>query len=247
MTTYPNLQKCQTYIDCHLRATEIHGAQHSRPPSVAVSRQTGTGALAIAERLAHILETSPLKTDCPWTVFDKNLVSKVLEDHDLPARLAQFMPEDKVSYLSDALEELLGLHPPTWNLIHQTTETILKLAELGNVILVGRGANVITAKLMHVFHVRLVGSLQRRAQRVETRLGLDPAAAAAFIQREDAGRERYLKKHFGHNINDPSLYHLVLNTDGFAEKDAAEIIAHSVIARFTSSPMNRERPNILPG
>jgi len=41
-------------------------------------------------------------------------------------------------------------------------ETILHLAEQGNVILIGRGANLVTRELQHVFHVRLVGSQGRQ-------------------------------------------------------------------------------------
>lgn len=233
MIDHPNLRKCQTYIDCHLQAPKpVTIPSATRPPSITISRQTGTGGLAIAELLAQRLQSSPLRTDCPWTVFDKNLVSKVLEDHNLPERLAQYMPEDKISFVADALEELFGLHPPSWELLHQTTETILKLAELGNVILVGRGAHVITAKMPHLFHIRLVGSIERRRNRVQARLHFGPAAATDFINQEDAGRARYLKKHFHHDASDPLLYHLVINTDWLNESEAAEIIAHAVIARF---------------
>jgi cytidylate kinase len=165
---------------------------------------------------------------CPWTVFDRNLVEKVLEDHHLPSRLAQFMPEDKVSAISDAVEELLELHPSSWKLVHQTTETILQLAELGNVILVGRGANVITASLPHVFHVRLVGSFDHRLERVQTRHRVSREAARKFIRKEDAGRRRYLQRYFGKDIDDPLLYHLVINTDWVPVERAAELIAQAM-------------------
>jgi hypothetical protein len=243
MIDHSNLRKCQTYIDCHLQARGPAPSAEPRPPTLTISRQTGVGGLAIAELVAQRLESSPLRTDCPWTVFDKNLVSKVLEEHNLPERLAQYMPEDKISFIADALEELFGLHPPSWELLHQTAETILKLAELGNVILVGRGANVITAKLQHVFHVRLIGSIERRSLRVQARHHISPAAAADFIKQEDAGRERYLKKHFHHDTNDPLLYHLVINTDWLTEPEAAELIAHAVIARF-SAPSPAQPPPI---
>ena len=81
---------------------------------------------------------------CPWTLFDRDLVQKVLEDHRLPSRLARFMPEDRISGLQDIMDELFGLHPPFLSLVHRTTETILRLADQGNVILIGRAGNVIT-------------------------------------------------------------------------------------------------------
>ena len=82
----------------------------------------------------------------------------MLEEHSLPKSLARFMPEDRISEVSDTMDELFGLHPPSWDLVHKTSETILHLAQLGHVIIIGRGAKVITAKLDGVLHVRLVGS-----------------------------------------------------------------------------------------
>jgi hypothetical protein len=43
------------------------------------------------------------------------------------------MPEDRVSDLTDLIDEMFGLHPPFWTLVNQTAETILRLAEQGNV------------------------------------------------------------------------------------------------------------------
>jgi cytidylate kinase len=227
------IEKCQTYIDCHLqppKSSRAPGWVHV--PSVTISRQTGAGGILVARALADWLQAHAPRSSCPWTVFHKNLVQKVLEDHNLPTRLAQFMPEDMVSGISDAVEELLGLHPASWKLVRQTTETILQLAELGNAILVGRGANVITAHLGNVFHVRLVGSIERRTGRVTAAHKISRRAAEEFIKSEDAGRRRYLRKYFGRDIDDPLLYHMTINTDGIPEAEAAELIGRAVVARY---------------
>jgi cytidylate kinase len=192
-------ERCQSYIDCHLKvpkATRPKGAGVDQPPTVTISRQSGAGGITVAHQLANWLQGHAPKTPCPWTVFHKNLVERVLEDHNLPQRLSQFMPEDKVSGIGDAMEELLGLHPSSWNLLRQTTETILQLAELGNVILVGRGANVITAHLKHAFHVRLVGSVEQRVLRIQEYHQFGRKAALAYIRNTDAARRRYLRKYF---------------------------------------------------
>ena len=62
--------------------------------------------------------------------------------------------------------------------------------------MIGRGANIITRKLDYVFHVRLVGSFERRVANVQGLEGLSLKAARGFVRREDRGRERYLKKYF---------------------------------------------------
>lgn len=173
---------------------------------------TGSGGRTVAAQLAEYLQ-SHVPGHCHWTVFDRNLMEKVLEDHHLSKHIAEFLPEKHKSMLADAVEELLGLHPSSWTLVQQTTETILHLAQMGYVILVGRGANVVTRELENVFHVRLVGSLEKRTERVQQVYDLGQFDALEFLKNEDKGRKRYLKEHFGKDIDDPSLYHLVINTD----------------------------------
>ena len=235
MNTEIALEKCHAFIGCQMKPAEkpTSASQNERPrPAVTISRETGSGGISIAEKLAEYLQAHDRDTTCPWTVFHKNLVEKVLADHSLPQRLAQFMPEDRVSAIQDMVEEVLGLHPSSWTLVRQTTETILHLAELGHVILVGRAANVITGKLENVFHVRLVGSLENRIERVQSFFHIGEKAALQFIRKEEQGRKRYLKKHFRQSIDDPLLYDLVINTDRFTQEEAARLIGDALLHRF---------------
>jgi cytidylate kinase len=105
------------------------------------------------------------------------------------------------------------------------------LAELGNVILIGRGATVITNKLDYVFHVRLVGSLEKRVAHIQELRRLSKEAALELIRREDRGRTRYLKTHFKADLDDPLLYHLVINTDLVSYENAAQLIADAMLRR----------------
>ena len=144
------------------------------------------------------------------------------------------MPEDRISEISDTMDELFGLHPPSWTLVRQTSDTILHLAELGNVILIGRGANIITAKLEYSFHVRLVGSLERRVKRMQEAQHLNAKSALDLVQREDLGRKRYLKKYFNKDIEDPLLYHLVINTGVMSQDQAVSLLLDAVLSAQTS-------------
>ena len=141
------------------------------------------------------------------------------------------MPEDRVSEVADTVDELLGLHPPSWTLVRQTTDTILRLAELGNVVLIGRAAAVITAHLDYAFHARLVGSLEKRVQNIQELHHLGRKEALALVRREDRGRKRYVKKYFDTDLDDPLLYHLIINTDLVSYDQAARIIGDAVLDR----------------
>lgn len=235
MKTEISLDKCRSYIDSQWQAQARSSrgiAVRSSGPAITVSRQAGSGAHSLAPQLAAFLDKYGPKGQCPWTVFDRELVETVLEEHHLPKDFARFMPEDRISYLDEVMEELLGLHPSSWTLVRQTTETVLHLADMGRVILVGRGANVITARLPNVFHVRLTGSVERRTERVMEHYGLSKAEALRFLRKEDRGRERYLQKHFQARIEDDLLYHLVLNTDRIALAEAVQIIGAAALRQF---------------
>lgn len=224
------LDRCLNFINCQLQP----GARALRPgeawaaPAVTISRQAGCGALAVAEKLARLLQPTAAPGDPPWTVFDRNLMEKVLEDHNLPARLAQFLPEDRMTELQDIANEWFGLRPGSWTVIQQTAETVLKLAELGNVILIGRGANVIAARLPNVTHVRLVAPLEQRIQHCRDFYEMSERQARQFCLKADAGRGRYLKKYFKAEIDDPLLYHLTINTGLVSFDEAARLIAETM-------------------
>lgn len=198
---------------------------------VTISRQAGTGGHIIAEKLAEQLQTLSPEGSASWMIFDRNLVEKVLEDHQLPGRLARFMPEDRISQLEDTLDELFGLHPPSWTLVEKAGETMLRLSELGNVILIGRAANIITSKLDYAFHVRLVGSLEARTEFVRVDRQLDRKTARELILHEDEGRRRYVRKYFHKDIDDPLLYHLIINTPVVGHAVAAKLITATMFSR----------------
>jgi cytidylate kinase len=232
MTLEKPFERCLAFINCQIspsRPPPPKSAKEQRM-TITLSRQTGSGAMEVAEKLAKYMQKQ-CPSDCPWAVFDRNLMERVLEDHNLPARIAKFLPEDAISGVNDMVDELLGLHPPSWTVIRQTTETILQLAELGNVILIGRGANVITGKLENTLHVRLIAPLEKRIERIQKQNNLSRSKAEDFIRRNDQGRARYLKKYYHQHVEDPLLYDLVLNTDRFSIQEVVGIIGEAVVER----------------
>jgi hypothetical protein len=99
------------------------------------------------------------------------------------------------------VEEILGLHPSGWTLVQQATQTILRLAGLGRSIVVGRGGNIITARLPNVFHVRLVAPLVTRIRHCAEYYHLSEAEAAKLVREQDQARRRYLRRYFNAKID----------------------------------------------
>ena len=229
-----NLEECLSHIN-RQRGTGGSDPPGTRP-AITISRMCGSGGRTVASKLAECLQRHA-PYGCQWAIFDQNLIKKVLEDHSLSTRLAEFLPESSKSRLSEMLEKLRGKkQPDAARIVEHTVETIWQLAEDGYVILIGRGANVITARLPNVFHVRLVASLENRIERVEEIYDFDRHAALEYIKAQDAAKRLYLKEYFGQDIDDPGLYHLIINTDRIAYGEAARLISDAVVNWFKLAP-----------
>ena len=173
---------CRGYLDAQSALAEKRGSvltPVAQQPAVTISRETGAGAVTVAGLLAERLQKG---TSAKWAVFDRNLVERVIEDHEMPVRMRRFLPEDSQSAIASAVEEIFGLHPSVWTLVEHTTETILRLAKMGNVIVVGRGGTMITAKLAHVVHVRLIAPFDWRASHCMEFYQMSQAAAEEFVR-----------------------------------------------------------------
>ena len=232
------LERCHSYVLQQLQVKKKPLVTRNPPslgPAITISYQTGSGAHEIAERLAKLMQAGEPKASVPWTAFDRNMVEKVLEEHHLPQSLAMVLEEDRRTYVQDVIEEFEGIRPPSWVVVPQVAETVLHLAAAGHVILVGRGANFITARMPNVFHVHVIASLPSRIARAQKLDQLSQKEATKFVARSDGGRTRYVKAHFHVNIDDDLQYHLVLNTDRIPLPDAAELIAEGAQKCFQST------------
>ena len=221
-------EKARIYIETHSKSKEelIPG------PCITISRETGAGADKVSEHLIEFFKSRTQQHTLPWTIFDRNIIEKILDDHNLPKKLSEYLVEDKISEMKSTINELLGIHPPKWLMIRQASETILRLAQLGYVIIIGRAANIISAKLPNTFHVRLIGFMEDRVRHIQELFNINKDEAYYLIKKEDQARRNFIHDNFHKNIEDPLLYHLVINTSTLNYKDSAVIIGEMITKRF---------------
>lgn len=221
-----NLNSCLSFINSQ---TAIAPKAAAVRRAVTISRMAGCGAVYVAEKLAAYLQQHAPTTGVQWTVFDRQLMNKVLEDHKLPKFMEFFLPEDRASFIQDTLADIFHTHPTSDQMVKLISETVVQLADMGNVIIVGRGANIVTAKMPHVLHVRLVASLEDRIERVCKEYNKSPAEARKYCEEADPARTRYLKAYFKTDINDPLHYHLIINTSRLDYEQTAKLIGDAVL------------------
>jgi cytidylate kinase len=227
-----SFQKAKLYIESHSKDSDQLYRPSKKGPCITISRETGAGADKVSEALVEFFQLFNDEHSIPWTAFDRNLIEKVLEDHHLPQKLCQYFVEDKLSELKSMVNEIFGIHPNIGLLLKNTSHTVLQLAEKGNVIIVGRAGNIITAGLKNTFHVRLVAPLEARVRHIEEVYNLTPGKAIEFIKREDLARKHYLKYYFNKDVDNPLLYHMVINTGQFSYTKTARMVGLAVLEKF---------------
>jgi len=225
-------EKCKQYINLHSIDADT---KKEIFPCITISRQTGSGSYEVSEKLINILQKKTKHPDNPWTYFNKDLITKVVEEFKLPKVFTSYLMEDKYNHISDAVNELLGVKPAEWTIVHKSTEIILQLARYGKTIIVGRGSNVITSKLPNSFHIRLIAPIDHRLKHVQEVFKFSKQEAMEYIKREEANRNKYLKSHFFREPDDPTLYHIIINSGKLSYEECAFVIAEALIKKFPNN------------
>lgn len=94
----------------------------------------------------------------------------------------------------------------------------------GNIILVGRGSQVVLAGRPDVLHVRVIAPQALRIRYIQEHYHVSAEAATARITVTDRARADYLRRHYGLRLDTPELYDLILNTAHWRSADAADLI-----------------------
>jgi cytidylate kinase len=105
------------------------------------------------------------------------------------------------------------------------TDVIHDLATNDNVVIIGRGSQVILKDWPAAVHVLLVGPLEHRIRQLALRDGLEEEEASKRVHDGDKGRAAFHQKFFKVEVDDPALYHLTLNTGRFTPEETALMIS----------------------
>ena len=198
-------------------------------PSMTISRQCGVGIDQIGPKLVEYLSEVDGSTECGWALFDQALIGKIIEEHHLPGSVEPYLGENAKFPVVEALEEVLSLHPSQWSLFNYSADTIRKLCDSGNAVVIGRAGNFVTSDLVNTFHVRLVGSIERRIAYTAAHHDIPASRAREIVIETDRGRKKFVRRYTHADIEAPQFYHIVLNTDGFSVDGAARLLADSLL------------------
>ncbi len=211
-------------------AAEILGIDYvDRQIMVDAARRLGVSAEALAERderctgfrdrLANMLRAF-LERSAAAGVGDPVVGSDGLEV--LLARSYREMGAD-VGSSAQELDDAVY--------IEAVSAIISELGQRDNIVIVGRGGQVILKELPSALHVLIQAPLELCARRIVERDQLAPEEASKRVHELDSGRAAFHRKFFKVDVNDPCLYDLVIDTSRLPYAVAAEIVALAARAK----------------
>ncbi len=207
--------------------------------AITISRQFGSGGRKIAAQVSELLG---------YRFVDKWLIARIAADVGLAESDLIHHSDQKAEQFVARFEELLGawsgevaeIPIQGWISGEQATFSVSKLDEraavglvntailtahkLGNVVIVGRGGQVVLKDKPDVLHVRIEAPMETRLWRLRNLEGLRPQEARQLITERDRAATRYMGHCHQAQWDNPLLYHLVINTGKIQPEWAVQII-----------------------
>ncbi len=195
---------------------------------ITISRQYGAGGSEVARLVAERLG---------WSVVDNEIVDRVArragltpeivaeQDERVPGfveRLARALAASSQEYAVPEMGVAVRAAEP--NLVRLTELVVQEVAAAGRVVLVGRAAPAVLGTAMHALHVKLVAPRAFRIRLAQEAEHLEVRAAERLMDQTDAQRARYHREHYGRDWDDPTHFHMVLNTGLLGLDGATELI-----------------------
>lgn len=218
---------------------------------ITVSRHYYSSGDEIVHRVCGLLQ---------YRYFDKRLIAEVAaetqtatngpidfseEQYRVPRfldRLLNRMPQQRISMTGNRSEPASGTGPGEQ--VALDAESAIKLEqaavraayERGRVVVVGRAGQAVLHGKPDVLHVRIEAPLEWRIERLRGVEEYTYIAAKQVILEHDRAAADYVKRFYGVNWADPSLYHLVINCDLWSSAEAAQLIVTAVKLLQSSQP-----------
>lgn len=196
-------------------------------PFITISREYGCGGYEVAKKLIEIFNDE-MKQTPQWAAYNKELLDKVMDDMGLSSSLAETLTTTARSSLTNLLQTSFSSFPTQVSVHKKLAETVALLALNGNVVVVGRGSNIITRSIHNGYHVRLVAPLPWRTDQIVSKMNLSKQEAGKLIAEKTKQRDTFLKEYLKFDVADPHNYQLIINNADHTVDQAARIIINSM-------------------
>lgn len=171
-------------------------------PLITLSRMHGSHGAAIAARLAERFR---------YTLLHRDTIDRLCESTGYARRLLEVLDERSQSQVTNWFDAMLtGKYVDADDYVRALLKIIYSISQLGGVVVVGRGANFIVGP-QGGFHIRVVAPREMRIRNVMERRDVIHKEAAHEVDTVDQERTEFIRRRFGHSVDDPLNYDVVVN------------------------------------
>ncbi len=188
--------------------------QKARVYVVTVSRDFGSMGKLVAQLLADTLEVR---------CCDRFILQQVAQQAHIDEELVRALDEHVSKINGHWWQHLLQKDAFSYeDYYHYLVKTVLSISRRGGVI-IGRGSNLILSE-NKAFRVRITGSVEQCAKRVASREQIGTEESIKLVREVNNERAEYIRMLYDTDINDPSAYDLVLNSDRYDRVQMVDLI-----------------------
>ncbi|MGD8563298.1 MAG: cytidylate kinase-like family protein [Desulfarculaceae bacterium] len=183
---------------------------------VSISRQFGAGGRTLGKMLADELGYEFLDETTLDTLAEKAEVwldSSSVSPEPINERLAKLLPAVRVSnYLDRFLQNKKQSKHETNQHYEDLTRVVKQVAEIDNMVLLGRGSQFILEDDPRAIKILLVAEMEDRINFLRKKYDLDKGQVKKLIKRADKERSKILSRFHPSEPNESTRYHMVINT-----------------------------------
>ncbi len=187
-------------------------------PCLLVSRECGGGGDLLAQQAGERLG---------WNVFDNKMVDEIAQSARVHQRLVQSVDEHVHSYWERTWRDFLLDDLADEKYLRHLKQVVTALGHLGNVVLVGRGAQFLLPSQCGL-RVRLVAPLEARTKRFAEQEKLSLKQARLKVEEIDKERAAFIWKNFRQDAGLPLNHDLIINTGEINIKDTTELVLDAI-------------------
>ncbi len=196
---------------------------------ITISRQVGSGAheisLLVCKQLGYQLLDKELmaRVGAEAGLTSGEVVDLTAEEHHVPGRLERFfsMTFQDVPAIGSYEASGEAAEDRSSMLVHKI---ILAAYEQGNLVVPGRGGQLVLRDKPGVLHVRVVAPPEQRIEYLMKRDRITADAARDMMKRADTAANDYIRRYYQADLSDPLLYHFIINTGKVTLAAAADLI-----------------------
>lgn len=184
-----------------------------------IGRQFGGGGLGVAHELGKKLALP---------VYDKELITKAAQDSGFSAGLFEQSDEKKrffslSSLFANAFNDTDN-YMSDRGLFKMQSETIMRIAEQGSAIIVGRCSDYILRDRTDTLNVFLTSPVEMRIKKISERCGVSEEEAEKMIETKDSNRREYYNYYTFGDWGMASTYDLCIDSSILGEEGTADFI-----------------------